>query len=138
VELAYNHQQFHTFNQQVNSGIRLFVDPNTTLPNGQPNPYAGKHYIESESWAWDYGRRMDNTRLSIAHELNLGQWGKYRFAGLGEYSWRSPTMNLMFETWADRPYSTTAESQNNVVVRRQYVTPATRGLSITKTRLSLG
>ena len=122
VELAYNHQQFHTFNQQVNSGVRLYIDPNTTLPTGQPNPHAGQYYLESESWAWDYGRRTDNTRLSIAHELDVGRWGKYRFAAMGEYNWRSPRNALMFEAWADHPYNANPENQANVVVRRQYVT----------------
>ena len=64
----------------MNSGFRLYIDPNATLPGGQPNPYAGQHYVESESWAWDYGRRDDNSRVSIAHELDAGRWGRYRFA----------------------------------------------------------
>jgi outer membrane receptor protein involved in Fe transport len=138
VELAFNHQQYHTFNQQVNSGTRVFVDPNTTLPTGAANPFAGQYYIESESWAWDYGRRSDNTRLSIAHELDAGKWGKYRFAAMGEYQWRSPRMALMFETWADRPFNATAENQANVVVRRQYVSPGDPGNFYYKNPVAFG
>jgi iron complex outermembrane recepter protein len=121
VELAYNHQQFQTYNQQL-AGGRLFIDPNTTLPTGQPNPFAGQYYFEAESWAWDYGRRTDNTRLSIAHDLDVGKWGKYRFAAMGEYQWRSPRQAQLFEVWADRPYGSTWENQANAVTRRQYVT----------------
>ena len=121
IELAYNHQQYQTFNQQVTSGFRLYMDPNATLPGGQPNPHAGQYYVESESWAWDYGRRDDNSRVSFAHELDVGRWGRYRFAALGEYQWRSPRTTQLFEVWADHPYGATFENQANVVVRRQYV-----------------
>jgi iron complex outermembrane receptor protein len=123
LELAYNHQQFQTFNQQVNTGHRLFIDPNATLPTGQANPNAGKYYVESESWAWNYGERDDMTRLSLAHELDLGKWGNYRFAAMGEYDFRSRKQALMFEVWEDHPYAAAYESQSNVVVRRQYVNP---------------
>jgi iron complex outermembrane receptor protein len=121
VELAYNHQQFQTWNQQEAAG-RVFIDVNTTLPTGQPNPHVGQHYIEAETWVWDYGRRTDNTRLSIAHELDVGKWGRYRFAAMGEYNWRSPKNAQLFEVWADRPYGATLENQANAVTRRQYVT----------------
>lgn len=123
LELAYNHQQFLTFNQQVNSGVRVFIDPNATLPTGQPNPFAGRHYLESESWAWDYGQRADTTRLSLAHELDAGRWGKYRFAAMGEYDWRSLQSRQLFEVWGGHPFHPNPENQANVVVRRQYVTP---------------
>ncbi len=121
VELAYAHQQYNTFNQQLAAG-RLFVDPNATLPTGQPNPNAGRYYFESESWAWDYALRSDVTRLSIAHELALGKWGNYRFAALGEYEWRSPRSAQLFEAYEGSPYHPTAENAANVVYRRQYVT----------------
>ena len=123
-ELTFNHSQQQTFNQQVNSGSRLFIDPNATLPTGAPNPHAGQYYIESESWAWDNGRRADTTRLSLAHELNAGKWGKYRFAAMGEYQWRSPRAALKFEVWEDHPFNATFENQANVVTRRQYVSPS--------------
>jgi len=37
VELAFNHQQYHTFNQQVNSGTRVFVVSLSTGLLFQPN-----------------------------------------------------------------------------------------------------
>ena len=121
VELAYAHQQYNTFNQQL-AGGRVFVDPNANLPNGQSNPNAGRPYVEAESWAWDYALRSDITRLSIAQELNAGKWGQYRFAAMGEYEWRSPRTAQLFEVWEGSPYNATAENAANVVFRRQYVT----------------
>jgi outer membrane receptor protein involved in Fe transport len=121
VELAYAHQQYNTWNQQL-AGGRVFVDPNVNLPNGQPNPNAGRPYVEAESWAWDYALRSDITRLSVAQELDGGKWGKYRFAAMGEYEWRSPRTAQMFEVWDGAPYHATPENAANVVYRRQYVT----------------
>ena len=121
VELAYAHQQYNTLNMQL-AGGRLFADPNANLPTGQPNPNAGRYYFEAESWAWDYALRSDNTRLSIAHELDVGKWGKYRLAALGEYEWRSPRTTQLFEVWDGAPYNASPENAANVVYRRQYVT----------------
>ena len=124
VELAYNHQQYHTKNfQPATDSSRLYVDPNVTLPDGRPNPFVGQFMVEGESWAWDYGLRSDNTRLTLAHDLDLGRWGKYRFAGMGENQWRSYRQNLLVEVWADAPFNDLPENGANVVRRRNYVMP---------------
>jgi len=123
-ELSYNHQQFLTRNfMPATDSWRLYIDPNATLPTGQPNPHAGEFMIEGESWAWDYGLRSDSTRLTFAHGVELGHWGRYRFAGMGEYEWRSERNNLLVEVWADAPFNPTPEDAANVVRRRNYVTP---------------
>src|SRR5688572_28961934 len=123
LELAYNHQQYKTNNYMpAGDSSRLYIDPNSVQANGQPNPYAGRYFVEGETWIWDWGQRTDNTRLTLAHELNLGKWGRYRFAGMGEYEWRSYRMNQLFEVWDGAPFNSAPENAANVVRRRNYVT----------------
>jgi outer membrane receptor for monomeric catechols len=82
----------------------------------------GKYFVEGETWIWDWGQRTDNTRATIAHELDVGKWGRYRFAGMGEYEWRSFRMNQIYEVWDGAPFHASPENAANVVRRRNYVT----------------
>ncbi|HVS54083.1 MAG TPA: TonB-dependent receptor plug domain-containing protein [Opitutaceae bacterium] len=76
---------------QVNDSLRLFVDTNTKLLDGTPNPYYGAPYVQD--WqADDFSRpeKRNNFRAMVAYELDLrknNNWTRYlgrqRFLGLG-------------------------------------------------------
>lgn len=76
---------------QANDAVRLFVDPNTHLLNGQPNPYYGSLYLQD--WqADDFSRpeTNNNLRAMLAYDLNTSTnrgWtsmlGRHRFLVLG-------------------------------------------------------
>jgi hypothetical protein len=76
---------------QVNDSLRLFVDTNTKLLDGTPNPYYGTPYVQD--WqADDFSRpeTNDNLRAMAVYELDLNKqsgWsrflGRHRFSALG-------------------------------------------------------
>lgn len=76
---------------QVNDALRLFVDTNTKLLDGTPNPYYGSPYVQD--WQADDFNRPEinnNLRVMLAYELNFGRnagWtkilGNHRFSALG-------------------------------------------------------
>src|SRR4051812_21747744 len=76
---------------QVNDALRLFVDTNTKLLDGSPNPYYGSPYVQD--WQADDFSRPEinnNLRAMLAYELNLTKnqgWtryhGNHRFSALG-------------------------------------------------------
>jgi len=75
---------------QANDAVRLFVDTNTHLLNGQPNPYFGSSYMQD--WQADDFYRPesnDNLRAMLAYTLDLtnnNNWtrhlGHHQFLGL--------------------------------------------------------
>ncbi len=76
---------------QVNDNLRLFVDTNSKLLDGSPNPYFGSPYVQD--WQADDFSRPEinnNLRAVVAYELNFKKnegWtrflGRHRFSGLG-------------------------------------------------------
>jgi hypothetical protein len=88
---------------QVNDALRLFVDTNTKLLDGSPNPYYGTPYVQD--WQADDFSRPEinnNLRAMLAYELDLGKnqgWlrylGKHRFSGLGSRQ-TTHLMNLRY------------------------------------------
>lgn len=76
---------------QANDAVRLFVDVNTKLLDGTPNPYYGAAYLQD--WqADDFSRpeTNNNLRAMLAYELDFRQrdgWlsnlGHHRFLALG-------------------------------------------------------
>lgn len=124
VELSFNQQDNQTIiYQPAGNSRRLYSDPNVTLPNGQPNPFAGRFWLEGQTWAWVPSRKYETLRGTIAHDLDLGKWGKYRFAGLVEKEDRASPEDSLVEVWEGSPYHAQPENAANQVVRRHYVTP---------------
>ena len=124
VELSFNKQDNHTIiYQPAGNSRRLYADPNANLPNGQPNPFAGKYWLEGQTWTWEPGRNYETLRGTVAHDLDLGKWGKFRFAGLLEREDRRSPENSFVEVWEGAPFNAIPENAANQVVRRHYVTP---------------
>ncbi len=124
VELSFNKQDNSSIsNQPAGNSRRLYADPNANLPNGQPNPFAGQYWLEGQSWAWVTGRKYETLRGTVAHDLDLGKWGKFRFAGLVEQEDRRSPENSLVEVWEGAPFHSAPENAANQIVRRHYVTP---------------
>lgn len=128
-QLAGNYQQGHTDAYITGQGRTqnqyLYADPNTLLPDGSANPNAGQFLFEGDR----YNRNVVDTRardlrLTVSTEFDLGKWGNYRLAGMGEANWNDREVINYVEAWEGSPFSTTAaEAQANIVVRRNYATP---------------
>lgn len=123
LEFAYNHQdqgqQNYKSFQQGSQSIR--VDPNRTLADGTPNPYAGRLFVEGQWAKFVPSRRDDDTRLSITTEFDFGKWGSYRLAGMASHHWYADAGGVLVEVWDGRPFGTNAEAQGNWVWRRSYL-----------------
>jgi hypothetical protein len=88
---------------QANDAVRLFVDPNIYLLNGQPNPYYGSLYMQD--WQADDFSRPEinnNLRAMLAYEVDLAKqsnWlnklGRHRFLVLGSQQ-RQENNNLRY------------------------------------------
>lgn len=101
----------------------LYADPHQFLPNGQPNPFAGRMMFEGGRWNTSIGRQKShNTRLMFSHEADFGRWGNYRAAAMGEHEWRKEINRNWVEVWAGRPFNSAPENDQNHVWRRYYVT----------------
>jgi len=85
----------------------LNVDPNTILPNGQPNPNAGKAYVEGSPVVTDTYNNDKSLRASLSYGHDFGRiFGHHKIAVVGE------TNKSHFVQWQlrqfiiDNPYST--------------------------------
>jgi iron complex outermembrane recepter protein len=124
VEIAFNHQDSHLSGLMPfgDAGYWLAAEPMATYPNGAANPHAGGLFVESPWVRWRNSPRLDNTRISLSHDLDLRRWGKYRFAALAEHESRVSRSAIDYEVWEGRPFNSTPENAANQVFRRNYVT----------------
>lgn len=129
LELAYNHQahKFDRYDPRNGPPQALTGDPNTLRRNGSANPYVGQLYLEG-SWFLTFNDdNSDSTRMTLSHEWDLGRWGNYRIAGMGEYTDSLDYVTVNREMWfnaATRLPANNAvpDNANNIVWRRNYVT----------------
>lgn len=101
IELAANSQKSDHEAVTGRSGGLLQVDTNTTLPNGQPNPNAGRTFVEHFPGTADNYDQSRNIRLSGAYTRDLGKWGSHQFAALYQHDW------IERQAWQRRPAITT-------------------------------
>lgn len=84
VELAGNISKVQN-NIRVSGGNLLLVDTNPTLPTGQPNPNAGRPYVEGFPVRINQLNRDSSLRLSAVYEKDIGRiLGRHQIAVLGE------------------------------------------------------
>lgn len=121
VELAGNSQFMDHDAVTARSGGLLNADTEPTLPNGQPNPNAGRAYVEAFPGTSDTYDNAKNLRLSLAYTLDLGRWGKHQFAALAQQDWTNRQSGQRKPILITNPYNT-ADPQNgqNVIRFRTY------------------
>jgi iron complex outermembrane receptor protein len=135
LELAYNRERSKQWvKAPVNNSVLFTGDPNTVIPNPNgvgapiPNPNARGLYLESR-WVIDRGQTGNDVyRGSLAWELDVGNFGKHKLAGMAEHgdltAFRYPGVEILVDA-NGVPIGNAALPENaaNFVFRRQYVTP---------------
>ena len=105
VELAANAQKSRHNAVAGRAAALLEADTSLTLPNGQPNPNAGRAFVDQFPGTVDDYQRAKRVRLSAAYTRNLGRWGRHQFAVLGEKNWSWTEGTQLRPAIVDNPYS---------------------------------
>lgn len=123
LELAYNYQDSKNDSMFLPAtSVDLLGDPNKFLPNGQPNPYAGRLYMEG-LWARLVGREKATSYRSIlSTQIDVGRWGSYNLVGLGEYRDHRFTQQGLGQFLEGAPFNATPDNAANAVFARNYIT----------------
>jgi len=125
-ELGVNRQSRHFDSLDPVISHILYADPNTHLPGSLGvNPYAGRLYMETYWRKWDAGLKTDTARLSLAHEVDAGKWGRYRGGVFGEFEKEDGRSHPKFEVFDGNPFNAAADQ--NLAYRRTYVTEGAWG-----------
>lgn len=111
IELAANSQQSDHKGVTARSGGLLSADTEPTLPNGQPNPNAGRTYVEFFPGTVDNNDHAKNIRLSGSYTRDFGRWGKHQFAALYQNDKIDRTAGQRRLAITTNPYNT-ADPQN--------------------------
>lgn len=109
---------------------RVQVDTNAFLPNGAPNPQAGRTYVETQITLRDRTADAKDLRLSASYDLKLaeraekgiGRWlGHHRLAALYLRRDADQQDNQQQESLIESPLNTIApDNANNRIRRRTY------------------
>lgn len=101
----------------------LSVDVNATMPNGQPNPNAGKPYLESLTQRNQSDNRSDTLRLSSSYQTDFGVFGKHTIAAVHQQEWQKSSQIQARETVisANAPDPAVPDGIKNRFNRRTYV-----------------
>ncbi len=135
LELAYNrqHERRQNLRPIVFDGIALRGDPNARLPDGRPNPYAGRYYVEGTAQLENRNQIRDDWRFTASYALDLTRrspwFGRHRVAALasrrdnenltpGNFTERNVTPHLLSNPAV---YSADLTSGNNTITRRTYL-----------------
>jgi iron complex outermembrane receptor protein len=142
-EAAFNRQseQREQFRPQVFNDVALRADPNAQLPDGRPNPHAGKFYTDGQLQVDLRDQVRDDYRLTGSYALDLRPrhhaLGSHLFSALAarrENRGRNDGLNEVNVTPArDGLYPSDLTHANNLLRRRSYLdfstsNPELRGL----------
>ena len=153
LELAYHHDSSNATAHSPNSNNNpLRADPNSyisasfanapqTTGNVMPNFYPGQMYMEDTWMIKINNQRNDIVRLTADYNINLKKYGRHRLIAYFEHSEYTQYQNTLREVLADdnqqlfNPYNpnpTNTDNNptsdgNNLITRRQYVTPGDFG-----------
>jgi iron complex outermembrane receptor protein len=121
-ELAGNSQYMDHDAVTGRSGGLLNADTEPTLPNGQPNPNAGRAYVEFFPGTTDTYDKAENLRASLAYTKDFGPWfGQHQAAVMYQQDWTNRQSGQRKPIIVTNPYNT-ADPQNgqNVIRFRSY------------------
>ena len=116
LEVAWNKERSNHDTVVGRAYTNLAVDTNLTLPNGEPNPNAGRPYTEGfPGTSYSYKRR-ETVRASLAYELDAKGFGKHQLAFLTEFETRSRRAGQIKPLIVENPYNTSRPEHpaNNV------------------------
>lgn len=99
----------------------LSADTNATLPDGRPNPNAGRAYLETLPQISNRLYRDQSLRLSAAYDFDLRRFGRHRIAAVGQYLDSNSYVDATREVIVNDPYNPAPENLQNSVWRRTYV-----------------
>lgn len=116
VEFAANAQK-SDHNAMAARGNILQVDASLTLPNGQPNPNAGRAFVEQFPGSADDYSKAENVRLSAAYKRNLGWLGVHQVAALYQKDWIWGQNTQLRPAIVENPYNTTSPTNGNNSLR---------------------
>ena len=129
-ELAY-HRENNFTDVLATFQNEIYGDPNEKIVDGSgnlvPNPYVGGLYMES---TWNRGTsesNLESIRASLAYDVDLDRWGRYRFAGMFQRFEEDVETIDSREIVVDQNGSPIVrrqapEDSRNVLLRRQYLT----------------
>lgn len=111
------------FDPQLAAGLALQVDTNPLLPNGKPNPNAGRAYLEGLPQLGVSDTRDDSVRGIIAYERDFGpKLGRHTLALVFQYNHQLYRQDVTREQVVGNPFNTSNPENNaNRVFRRTYV-----------------
>jgi len=127
LELAYGQSYRDIFWVRSGGGGNVMVDTNNTLPNGQPNPNAGRYYVEGVNRVQEQVHLGRQLRLTVSHLLDLRKksaWlGTHRFGTLVSRDFFTFALNDFFEVnGTPLPgYPARFDNAQNRIVRRSYL-----------------
>ena len=148
-ELAFNEEGGSGFSHQLSGNFSLYGDPNLFLPNPDgtttrvANPNAGKLYVEQVGY-----HNFEDTvnrvlRATGSWKLDLHRWGEHRLAGMAERSIQNYRTGqgpeILVNATTNVPVLNAAAPENaqNLLSRRNYVTPGAPETYIPGTRFDL-
>ncbi|MBI4624394.1 MAG: TonB-dependent receptor plug domain-containing protein [Verrucomicrobia bacterium] len=136
LEAAFNRQceQREQYRPQVFNDVALRGDPNAQLPDGRPNPNAGKLYTDGQLQVDLRNQIRDDYRLTASYALDLRKthrWlGQHTLAGLlsrRENFGRNDGLNEANITPAGNAnYPADVTNANNQIRRRTYIDLSSR------------
>jgi iron complex outermembrane receptor protein len=111
------------YNNSLEQEEALRVDTSPRLPTGEPNPNAGRPYIETTVSRRFRDSRTDAARGMLAYRHDAGRWGRHTLAGAFETNFYKESFIVVSEyiTSPNAPDPSLPESGQNAVNRRTYV-----------------
>ena len=122
LELAASRTDEH-YNNSQEQGDALGADTSPFLPNGAPNPNAGRAYIEATTSMRFRDSRTDAARAMLVYRADAGRWGKHTLAGAFEQNFYKEAFIVVNEyvTSPNAPDTSLPESGQNLISRRTYL-----------------
>jgi iron complex outermembrane recepter protein len=130
VEGAYNRESYilDGHNPIIGNGSEINVDTNSTLPDGRPNPNAGRYYVDAVGGGnyertFDEGYRFSTTyQHDFTDRPGLLRWlGSHRFLALAQRELHHNKSGALQEFLIVNAQSTASpDNAANQVVRRTY------------------
>lgn len=115
-------QHLRNYDAIANVSFYLNADTSATLPDGRPNPNAGRPYLEAQPVIVEDRREDEAVRLSFAYARDLGRWGRHKVAGVAIRSRSEFDRFRTVPSIVGNPFNTaTPENPNNRISYRTYV-----------------